>query len=186
MNKILSSTAMLIIMLPAVPGSAQSGAKLSAQDYIDIRSLIDAYPQLLDYCRNGGYDYADLFTADGTFGVSSEWGQAKVWFRGREQLARAGGGGANGCRPRLGSGYHLTINPVITGTPAGARATSTLLTITNDTNERGDVVHWEGGYEDSFEKTADGWRFKSRVHVWPEVEWTDRPEDMPRRNIADE
>jgi SnoaL-like domain len=187
MHKFLASAAVLIVVtLPAVPSSAQTGAKLSAQDYIDIRQLIDTYPQLLDYCRNGGYDYADLFTVDGTFGVSSEWGKAKIWFRGREALARAGGGGPNGCRPRPASGYHLTINPVITATPEGARATSTLLTITNDTNERGDIVHWEGGYEDTFQKTADGWRFKSRVHVWPEVEWTDRPEDMPRRNIADE
>jgi hypothetical protein len=58
--------------------------------------------------------------------------------------------------------------------------------ITNDTNERGDIVHWEGGYEDTFEKTAAGWRFKSRVHVWPEIEWTDRPQDMPPRKMADE
>jgi hypothetical protein len=47
-------------------------------------------------------------------------------------------------------------------------------------------VHWEGGYEDTFEKTPAGWRFKSRVHVWPEVAWTDRVQDMPPRNLADE
>jgi hypothetical protein len=35
-------------------------------------------------------------------------------------------------------------------------------------------------------KTADGWRFKSRVHVWPEMKWTDRPEDMPPRKIEEE
>jgi hypothetical protein len=71
------------------------------------------------------------------------------------------------------------------GLPA-ARLISTLLTITNDTDDRGDIVHWEGGYEDTFEKTPAGWRFKSRVHVWPEVEWTDRVEDMPPRKLADE
>jgi hypothetical protein len=168
--------------------SPQEAGKLEPQDYLDIRQLIDRYVHVLDHCTNNGYDYADLFTADGTFGVSSEWGRgAKVWFRGREQLARAGGGGPNGCRPPPATpSYHLTINPVITPTPEGARAVSTLLTITNDTDDRGDVVHWEGGYEDTFEKTADGWRFKSRLHVWPEIEWTDRPEDMPRRNLADE
>src|SRR5690606_39673809 len=48
-------------------------------------------------------DYADLFTPDGTFGVSSEWGGGeKIWFRGREELARAAGGGPDGCRPRSG------------------------------------------------------------------------------------
>ena len=53
-------------------------------------------------------------------------------------------------------------------------------------NNRGDIVHWEGGYEDTFEKTPAGWKFKSRVHVWPEVEWTDRVEDMPPRKLEDE
>jgi len=166
--------------------AAEEGAKLSPQDYIDIRQLIDTYPRMLDNCTNSGYDYADLFTDDGTFGVSSEWGKAKIWFRGRDELAVAAGGGKDGCRPRSSSGYHLNVNPSITPTPGGAHATSTLLTITSDTGAQGDSIHWEGGYEDTFEKTADGWRFKSRVHVWPEIEWTDRPEDMPPRNLSDE
>jgi hypothetical protein len=167
--------------------AAQSGGKLEPQDYIDIRQLIDTYPHLLDNCTNNGNDYADLFTDDATFGVSSEWGKAKIWFRGREELRRAGGGGPNGCRPRQGPAqYHLNINPAIVPTPEGARATSTLLTITNATSAQGDQVHWEGGYEDTFEKTAEGWRFKSRVHVWPEIAWTDRPEDMPPRQLSEE
>src|SRR5690606_34074512 len=70
---------------------AQSSASLTAQDQLDIRALIDRYPHLLDNCTNNGNDYADLFTPDATFGVSSEWGTAKIWFRGREQLRRAGG-----------------------------------------------------------------------------------------------
>jgi SnoaL-like domain len=167
---------------------AEDAGKLEPQDHLDIRQLLERYNHVLDHCTNNGNDYADLFTADGTFGVSSEWGRgAKVWFSGREQLRRAGGGGATECRPPPATpSYHLTINPFITATAGGARAISTLLTITNDTNARGDIVHWEGGYEDTFEKTRDGWRFKSRVHVWPEIQWTDRPEDMPRRNLADE
>ncbi len=170
--------------------SAQTAAApaLSAQDQLDIRALIDRYPHLLDTCRNNGKDYADMFTADATFGVSKEFGTAKIWFRGREQLRRAGGGTDSGCRPRQlqGYGFHLPINPMITATPTGAHAITTLLTITNDTNNRGDVVHWEGWYEDTFEKTAGGWKFKTRVHVWPEVEWTDRVEDMPPRKLEDE
>jgi len=169
-------------------GLAQEGMKLSAQDVLDIRQLIDTYPHLLDNCVNNGNDYADLFTADATFGVSSEWGGgAKIWFRGREQLVAAGGGGPNGCRPQRGpASYHINIQPTITPTAGGAKATSMLLTITNDTDRRGDIVHWEGGYEDTFEKTAKGWRFKSRVHVWPEVQWTERPQDMPARKLEDE
>jgi hypothetical protein len=170
--------------------SAQSAAAstLTAQDQLDIRQLIDGYSHILDNCTSNGNDYADLFTPDATFGVSSEWGTAKIWFRGREQLRRAGGGTDAACRPRGSQGYayHLTINPVITATATGAKAMSTLRTITNDPDDRGDIVHWEGGYEDTFEKTSSGWKFKSRVHVWHEIEWTDRVEDMPPRRLEDE
>jgi len=74
----------------------------------------------------------------------------------------------------------------IVPTPEGAKATSTLLTMQNKTTERGDPIHWEGGYEDTLVKTAKGWRFKQRIHVWSEVKWTDKPQDMPKRNLADE
>jgi hypothetical protein len=181
-------------LLPAALGLAPLAAMaqppetapLTAEDLVAIRQLMDSYAQTLDRCTNGGQDYANLFTDDATFGVSSQWGSgAKIWFRGREELVRVGGSGC-GRPPGPGASTHVNINPRIWATPDGARAESTLLTITNDTNDRGDIVHHEGGYEDSFEKTADGWRFKSRVHVWPEIEWTDRPQDMPPRNLADE
>jgi hypothetical protein len=190
MNRIASLAALGAASLGIAVAVAQSGAaaKLAAQDLLDIRALIDSYSHILDNCTNNGNDYANLYTADATFGVSQEWGKAKIWFRGREQLRRAGGGTDTACRPRQEQGYsyHLAINPTIKATPTGAHAITTLLTITNDTNNRGDIVHWEGGYEDTFEKTADGWKFKSRVHVWPEVAWTDRVEDMPARKLEDE
>ncbi|HEU4619791.1 MAG TPA: nuclear transport factor 2 family protein [Gammaproteobacteria bacterium] len=182
-----AAAAVLLAGLLAGKAVPQGGPKLQADDILEIRQLMDAYPRILENCTNGGHDYADLFTEDGTFGVSSTWGGgAKIWFRGRDELAVAGGGGKNGCRQGSSTEYHVNINPTITPTAEGAKATSTLLTITNATTERGDIVHWEGGYEDTFAKTPRGWRFKSRVHVWPEVKWTDRPEDMPPRNLADE
>jgi hypothetical protein len=188
MRKVFRFLLAAVLSLGPLAGGAQPPevAPLTAEDLVSIRQLMDSYAQTLDRCTNGGQDYADLFTADGTFGVSSEWGGGeKIWFRGREALVRVGG---SGCGPQRNPtpSYHLNINPRIWATADGARAESTLLTITNDTDARGDVVHYEGGYEDRFEKTADGWRFKSRVHVWPEIEWTDRPEDMPPRNLADE
>jgi hypothetical protein len=169
-------------------GSGTDTVKLEAQDYIDIRQLIDGYSHILDNCTNNGNTYADLFTPDATFGVSQEWGRgAKTWFRGREQLRVAGGGGKDACRPpQKYPEYHIVISPVITAAPGGAQATSTLLTITNKTTRQGDIVHWEGGYEDTFQKTARGWRFKSRVHVWSEIQWTDNPADMPPRDLEKE
>lgn len=194
MNRILSSLglvalgAALFAGYTATRGMAQRGATLEAQDYLDIRQLIDGYSHILDNCTNNGNTYADLFTDDATFGVSSTWGSgAKIWFSGRERLRMAGGGGKDACRPpQPHPAYHLVISPVITPTPGGAKAISTLLTITNKTTKQGDIIHWEGGYEDTFEKTANGWRFKSRVHVWPEIQWTDNPADMPPRDLEKE
>jgi SnoaL-like domain len=168
---------------------AQKGGKLTAQDYVDIRQLIDGYSRILENCTNAGNDYADMYTDDATFGVSQTWGSGvKVWFRGREELARAGGSdGKGGCRPPAPNPeYHIVANVSISVTPEGAKATSTLLTMQNKTTEHGDPIHWEGGYEDTLVKTAKGWRFKSRVHVWPEVNWTDRPQDMPKRSLETE
>jgi len=190
MNKLSLGLAGAALAAGLVIGNAlaQRGLKLDAQDYVEIRQLIDGYSRVLENCTNNGGDYANLYTADGTFGVSQTWGSgAKVWFRGREQLARAGGGGPNGCRPPgPNPEYHIVANVFITPTPDGAKSTSTLLTIQNKTTEHGDPIHWEGGYEDTYAKTPDGWRFKSRVHVWSEVKWTDRPEDMPPRKLVDE
>jgi hypothetical protein len=163
--------------------------KLSAQDYVDILQLIQSYSRILENCTNGGNDYADMYTDDATFGVSQTWGSGvKVWFRGRDELARAGGAdGKGGCRPPPPNPeYHIVADLSIVATPEGAKATSTLLTMQNKTTDRGDPIHWEGGYEDTLVKTAKGWRFKSRVHVWSEVKWTDRPQDMPVRKLSEE
>ena len=194
MNRTTASLAVVALSIgvcgcvAASQESAPKAGTLEAQDYIDIRQLIEGYSHILDNCTNNGNTYADLFTPDATFGVSSEWGGGvKIWFRGREQLRVAGGGGKDACRPaQRYPEYHIVISPVITATPGGARATSTLLTITNKTTKQGDIVHWEGGYEDTFEKTVIGWRFKSRVHVWPEIQWTDNPADMPPRDLEKE
>ena len=168
---------------------AQRGPKLDAQDYVDIRQLIDGYSRILENCTNNGNDYANMYTNDAQFGVSSTWGSGvKWWFKGRDQLARAGGAGPNGmCRPPLPNPeYHIVANLFVAPTAEGAKATSTLLTIQNKTTKYGDPIHWEGGYEDTLVKTADGWRFKSRVHVWPEIKWTDNPADMPPRDLEKE
>ena len=121
MNRISASIAVFALCIAlfacsAASQTAQGGAKLEAQDYIDIRQLIEGYSQILDNCTNNGNTYADLFTDDGTFGVSSQWGNgAKIWFRGREQLRTAGGGGTESCRsPHPYPAYHSVISPVET------------------------------------------------------------------------
>ena len=75
----------------------QQAPALSALDYAEIGQLANRYAQAIDTCSNNGYDYADLYTADGTFtDYATDEGYAKkglVRAHGREELARAAGGG---------------------------------------------------------------------------------------------
>jgi hypothetical protein len=166
----------LIVLLGTAAEAQRAGApaaKLATQDYIDIQQLVTRYTFLIDTCTNGGIDFADLFTADGEFSVSQQWGVAggrKT--TGREALIDAAGGdGKGGCRDAktlMGYGIsHISVNHVITPAPEGAVGKSYLLAI----GVGGDptTIERQGGYEDVYVKTADGWRFKSRVHVFPNL-----------------
>jgi hypothetical protein len=149
--------------------------RLAAVDYIEIEQLSARYAHAIDRCTNGGYDYADLFAADGEFAVADAWGappeQRRFRATGRDALAVAAGGGPDGCRdPKTLMGYgisHLIANHVITPTAEGATGKSYLLAI--GVGGEPTQVELQGGYEDVYIRTAEGWRFKSRIHVFPNI-----------------
>jgi len=92
-------------------GQVKSTAKvmtLTPMDYIEIRQLVTRYGFALDTGSSNGYDYADLFAADGEF--------MRPYAKGREQLAALARG------PRLGpdNTVHYIMNHVIEPTPDGA------------------------------------------------------------------
>lgn len=174
----MRNTAVGAVLL--VLGAAQAHAQgehieLTPQDYIDIEQLAARYVHAIEECTNGGYDYADLYTPDGVFGVSEEWGAPQEQWRfraeGRDDLAVAAGGGEDGCRdPTTLLGYgirHVITAHVITATATGAVGKSSLLAIGVGGNPT--TIEYQGGYEDVYVKTPDGWRFKSRVHVFPNM-----------------
>jgi SnoaL-like domain len=159
--------------------SADKAMALTALDYIEIQQLTARYGYAIDKCTKSGYDYADLYTPDGTFGIADENGlPAAARFEGRERLAQAAGGGKGGCidpksAPDRYSMAHIVADLVITPTPDGATGKSYLLTVGfGDPTAKDSAAHparafaW-GHYDDVYVKTANGWRFKSRVHVWP-------------------
>lgn len=165
------------IIVPTLGHVQETG--LSTADYVAIAQLTAGYPYKIDNCTNGGYDYADQYTPDAVFGVSSAWGSAgKIWYRGREELASAGGGGKGGCRVRKATPgrprvHHIVTSQMITPAPGGAVGKSTLLAVTDPTDSAPGSIEWQGGYEDVYVKTAHGWKFKSRFHVWPGHPWPD-------------
>lgn len=163
----------------ADPGDPQTPV-LTALDYQEIEQLARRYALALDTCSNDGYDYADLYTDDGVFIDNySDDGYSRggvVRARGREQLARAAGGGAEGCKKPVkgklatpGDGAvawngwsHLAVNHVIEPAPGGA--TGKVYLIMLGINGPESAVR-EGGYEDFYVRTAAGWRIKQRTHV---------------------
>ena len=152
--------AMKILLICVFAGSLSARTmKLTAEDRIEIQELLSRYMFILDSCdnHNNGYDYADLYTPDGSFGTQ---------YKGREQLAKAAGRTPDGgCSPDRLRGpnnqIHLNVGEVIVPTPEGAKGTSYLLMVDGPANQ----LYWAGWYEDVYVKTKGGWRFKSRTHV---------------------
>jgi SnoaL-like domain len=120
---------------------------LTPLDYIELQQLNSRYSFAIDTCTNSGYDYADLYTEDGEFGVSEEWG-----------------------KPKTMRGYgitHVLVDLVITPTATGAVGRCKLLAVGVGGNPT--TVEQQGGYEDVYVKTPKGWRFKTRFHVFPNM-----------------
>jgi hypothetical protein len=158
-------SALVLAALVSVPAFAQQKPMaLSAMDYIEIQQLVAKYAKFIDSCSNNGYDYADLFTADGAF-IPVINGKATTGIQGRERLAEVSGGGSRGCKNVgwIQQGVrHLYPNHVIEATPEGAKGTVDMLMIGlgGDPNK----IQYDGHYEDVYVKTPQGWRFKQRMH----------------------
>jgi hypothetical protein len=175
----MQTIVLVAVLATAAPIGAQQAAPstggdtLTAQDYFAISQLAARYAFAIDTCTNGGADFADLFVDDGEFSVSQEWGVAgNRRIKGRAALIEAAGGdGKGGCKdPKTQMGYgisHIVANHVITPSADGATGKSYLLAIGVGGNPT--TIERQGGYEDVYVKTATGWRFRSRVHVFPNI-----------------
>ena len=171
-----------IALIPCLSAQAQRTGSIPApkvvtltgQDYAELENLSNRYVWAIDACTSAGYDFADLFTDDGEFGLAEEFGgpATRAKTKGREALAAvAGGDGKGGCKdPKTMLGYgisHFIVNHVVTPASEGAIGKSYLMAI----GVGGDPtkIERQGGYEDVYVKTAAGWRFKSRHHVFPNM-----------------
>ena len=57
----------LLLLTSSHQATAQANGSLSASDFIEIQQLVNKLNFALDYCTNGGQDFANLFTADGEY-----------------------------------------------------------------------------------------------------------------------
>lgn len=175
-KSILAAAVLLGAVTSANAGQAPAAPMpLTALDYFEIGQLVSKYARAIDTCSNNGYDYADLFAADGYFAAEVN-GTVGNKTQGRERLAEVSGGGSRGCKNvgwiRQGV-KHLYVNHIITATATGATGTVDMLMIGlgGDPNK----IHHEGYYEDTYTKTSNGWRFASRIHHVPEGGTTGQP-----------
>jgi hypothetical protein len=160
--RIIRSLALVVALgFTVAEPSAQSGGflPLTPMDRIEIQHLIARYAYALDTGGRNGYDYADLFTADGVF-VGMNQGPAGRSYRGRDTLASLARGGSR--NPNYVS--HFITNVVLQATPDGAKGTEYAIIGDFGANGSTDGKWTHGGrYEDTYVKTPDGWRFKTRV-----------------------
>jgi hypothetical protein len=169
-NAVTAAVLAASVLVPAAVRAQDRNAKtakpveLTALDYIQIQQLVAKYAQYIDTCSNNGYDYADLFAEDGFFAPFQN-GEIGRKAQGREALARVSGGGPDGC---TGAGWirqgvhHMYVNHIINPSPEGATGQVNMLMIGlgGDKNK----IEHDGYYEDTYVKTPQGWRFKSRIH----------------------
>jgi hypothetical protein len=138
-------------------------AAFTAQDYIDIQQLVARYPYTFDGGLDGGKAYADLFTSDGVF--INQDGRHE----GRSELERMGGARRSRTTPL--NVAHYIVNHVIepiSATSARGREYLVVLSIGEEGPVHGprpSSIRLGGMYHDEYEKTAQGWRFKTRQFI---------------------
>jgi len=146
-----SATAAKLFIAPTQQSS------LTATDYLEIERLVASYGHALDsgYGKGeNGKAYAGLYTADASFAGAT----------GHDQLVRLGQ-----IQPR-GPDFvrHYLTNHVIEPMPGGARGKEYLAVIDNGENGKATSLFLGGHYEDTYVKTPDGWRIKTRQLFRPQ------------------
>lgn len=167
MRRAVSSAILIALFLPLDQAAlAKDPARLTAMDYIEIQQLVNRLSFALDYCTNGGQDFADLFVTGGQFVIDEGNDKPRV-FSSREQLVTVAGGPdckANQLPPRSYV-LHLSEGLVIEASPDGARGKSYAIYPANKGKYlKEDIAGQVGIYHDEYVKTSDGWRLKVRRH----------------------
>ncbi len=124
---------------------------LTPLDYVEIRQLAARYGHAVDQGADNGYAYADLFAPGATFGQTT----------GREQLATLAKRTAKGPQ----TAWHFIVNHAIEPTEDGAKGMQYMVHLRYGEAGQPNIVWGGGHYEDTYVKTPDGWRFKTRRFV---------------------
>jgi hypothetical protein len=155
----LMSAAFGVGVLTLVGVQAQQSTKsgtLTAMDYIQIQQLVNRYAYAVDTGAENGRMYAGLFAPDGKF-----LQRGGVTHTGVEALSTLAVRTARGPQ----SVFHFLMSHVIEPTADGARGKEELVQLTIGDNGAPSSVFGGGHYDDVYERTKDGWRFKQRQFI---------------------
>jgi hypothetical protein len=140
----IAPLALLCSML--VAATLVAAEPLSPQDHAEIQQLYAKYNHAID--SGNAEEWAATFTSDGVFNNR---------FTGREALI----GFVNNWKVNGTSRRHWNSNLTVTASAPGAKGSVYLMLV--DVGVKPAAVMATGVYSDELIKTADGWRFKSRM-----------------------
>ena len=119
---------------------------LTPMDYVEIRQLVNRCAFALDTGSNNGYDYADLFTADGE--------SMRPYAKGRKQLVAFALGDLTHRGPAFVREY-LT-NYIIQPSRGAAACRVYVVWIEVGENGKAGAIQGGGHYDDEYVKTREG------------------------------
>jgi hypothetical protein len=159
-NRVLAALTLGAVAMALLPADAQRApgtTTLTADDHVQIQQLVTRFSYALDTGANEGAMFADLFTADGVFGEAT----------GRAQLAAF-------ARPRPGAAVHrrFVTNVIVRPTERGATGTQYEVMFAVGQNGSQSTIMRSGRYEDTYTRTAAGWRIQKREFL-PSITTTD-------------
>jgi len=88
---VAAAAGLILLLTLSELARAQHATMLTPGDYIEIQQLVNRLNFALDYCGNGGRDFADLFIEGGQFIIDSDEGMPIVKSTRQELIALAGG-----------------------------------------------------------------------------------------------
>ena len=153
----LTLGAMMLALLPAAAQRGSGSTSLTADDRVQIQQLTTRFGYALDTAASDGAMFADLFTEDGVFGAA----------KGRAQLAALARGRSEGAANR-----HFVSNVMVKPAESGATGTQyeVMFAVGQDGNQS--TIARTGRYEDTYTKTAAGWRIQKR-EFFPAISTTE-------------
>ena len=141
----------VVCALMSTVGLAQAPKPLTAQDMAEIEQLYSRYSQGADFFDNELW--LSVFAADAVFATSPKNSISGMKALQEYRATRT---------PRPGAkNRHYNSGLVITGTPEGAKGRAYYMFY--DVSGKQAVPVTSGYYEDTFVKTADGWKIKTRT-----------------------